>query len=122
VKRGDRIAQLIIERIYTPEVLEVQVCRLADLAFGRVYSMNFIAGSRSDLTRYWWIRLYWWPCVASDRVEHSCSFDPPVNYFLIIVVTVCYTHQSYTALKYASVRGVCLIFECEVYCNIHVPQ
>lgn len=26
VEEGDRIAQLILERIYTPDILEVQVC------------------------------------------------------------------------------------------------
>lgn len=57
VKAGDRIAQLILERILTPEVLEVEVSHSCSHCFHTTDLILAGTGSRCDSPRRRWIRI-----------------------------------------------------------------
>lgn len=68
VKQGDRIAQLILERIYTPEVVEVNV-RMAFI------EMTFTAGTLIECNVGGWVQF---PRSWMTLSEELVDLDQPV--------------------------------------------
>ena len=60
VEEGDRIAQLVIERIDSPSVVEVDVCVVQIPASIPFASLTYISGSRGNTPWCGWIRFDWW--------------------------------------------------------------
>lgn len=57
VEEGDRIAQLILERIYTPETMEVQV---REYSYMIERHIDDSIGPRQDGSWGRWIWIHWW--------------------------------------------------------------
>ena len=57
VEEGDRVAQLIVEKIYTPEVIEVQV----NFGHLRRVGSNRLLGPWRNIAWVEWLGLHRWP-------------------------------------------------------------
>jgi len=76
IKQGDRVAQLICERIYYPTLKEIQVERASILSsFTFTYRVHFLyvitiliflfLEPQRNETRRWWFRFYWYKLNSS---------------------------------------------------------
>ena len=69
VNEGDRVAQLILERIYTPEVHEVNV--RYHIVHSILCHLYMHLGPRRHAARVQWVWLYWWPLRAMITTNTS---------------------------------------------------
>ena len=75
VTMGDRIAQLVLEKIVTPPVLEVDV----SVSLSRLFlSTDAIPGLGGNLPRHQWVWLNWWSCWSLNSTSILVYIYPDI--------------------------------------------